>query len=298
MGIETHTTLLEKQTEKELTLNFANRLKNTVIKPNAGKSHIPLVSNLLERDRQVFEYDHKAIGHMPEEFKELSKVLNYGVNGSPPIFDFNTQKLNKIKAFLYHLSDGAGNSIVLYQHKYPISLHKKSRRSFFSINGRTLTKVPYDSIDINDTIDFFYFENKHYALNIALLERFYGLEKVIDNLAASATPMILALSILDMSGTSSPNDIFKDMHKDRAFMRRLAMVSKGDIVKKGISITQIQQVISQFPILGRNIKIDKNLVQLKNKDHKRYFIRLLNNEASFAALNNAPFLAVEKDPAS
>lgn len=298
VGIKTYTVLLESPTEKELTSNFAKKLEDTVVKPNSGKSQIPLVSNLLERDRQVFEYDHASIGHLPIEFIELSKVLNYGINGSPTNFDFNTQKLHEIKALMYHLSDGAGNSVVLYQHKYPISLHKKSKRSFFSTNGRTLKKVSYDSIDINDTIDFFYFNNKYYSLNISLLERFYGLEKVIDNLAASATPMILALSILDTSGISTPNDIFKDMHKDRSFMRRLAMVSKGDIVKTGISISQIQQVAAQFPILGRNIQIQNNLVRLKNKDHKRYFIRLLNNEASFAALNNLPFLAVEKDPAN
>nr|WP_272884472.1 Kiwa anti-phage protein KwaB-like domain-containing protein [Escherichia coli] len=95
-----------------------------------------------------------------------------------------------------------------------------------------------------------------------------------------------------------PLDIFKDMYKDRAFMRRLAMVSKGNLVKTGVSVPQIQQVMQKFPVFQRNIDLTGGLINLNTKDQKRYFIRLLNNEASFAALDNSPFLAVEKDSAA
>lgn len=94
-----------------------------------------------------------------------------------------------------------------------------------------------------------------------------------------------------------PLDIFKDMYKDRGFMRRLAMISKGNLVQTGVSIPQIQQVMQQFPVFQRNIDLSGGLVSLNTKDQKRYFIRLLNNEASFAALDNSPFLAIEKDSA-
>ncbi|MBJ6584344.1 Kiwa anti-phage protein KwaB-like domain-containing protein, partial [Enterobacter roggenkampii] len=152
--------------------------------------------------------------------------------------------------------------------------------------------------DINDTIDFFFFQNKYYALNIKLLERMYGLESVIDNLANNSTPLIISLGIVNTQGMPAPLDIFKDMYKDRAFMRRLAMVSKGSLVQTGVSIPQIQQVMQQFPVFQRNIDLTGGLVNLNTKDQKRYFIRLLNNEASFAALDNSPFLAVEKDSAA
>ncbi|EJI2072170.1 DUF4868 domain-containing protein, partial [Escherichia coli] len=53
-----------------------------------------------------------------------------------------------------------------------------------------------------------------------------------------------------------------------------------------------------FPILGRNIIINQaGLIELSTKRQKLYFIRLLNNEASFTALDQEPFLAVGKDPA-
>ena len=297
-GLVVNRALLEPQAEKEITKAFIKKLQEEVIIPNAGKASTPLVSTLLERDRQVFEYDYPAIGHLPAEFKEIEKVLTYGVNSSPAPFNFSTQNLSSVKGLIYHISDGAGVSVILYQHKYPVALHRKTRSSFCSFNGRTLDKVKNDAIDISDTIDVFYFSNKFYTLNVGLLERLYGLQQVIDNLAHSATPMILALNIINVSNMQAPSDVFKDMYKDRAFMRRLAMISKGNIVKSGVRISQIKQVMSQFPVFNRSIDLSGGLVNLNTKDQKRYFIRLLNNEASFAALDNTPFLAVEKDSAA
>ena len=287
---------LEPNAEKDLTTSFSKSLINNIIEPNRGKVAVPLVSTLLERDKQVFEYDHLAINHLPIEFTKMNNVLNFGVNGNATQFDFATQSLTSVKAVIYHLCDG--NSVVIYQHKYPVSLHKKTKKSFLSLNGRTLDKITHDSIDINDTIDFFFFQNKYYALNIKLLERMYGLESVIDNLANNSTPLIINLGIVNTQGMPVPLDIFKDMYKDRAFMRRLAMVSKGNLVKTGVSVPQIQQVMQKFPVFQRNIDLTGGLINLNTKDQKRYFIRLLNNEASFAALDNSPFLAVEKDSAA
>jgi hypothetical protein len=56
--------------------------------------------------------------------------------------------------------------------------------------------------------------------------------------------------------------------------------------------------MQKFPVFQRNIDLTGGLINLNTKDQKRYFIRLLNNEASFAALDNSPFLAVEKDSAA
>lgn len=290
--------LLEPAAEAAMTAAFSDKLSNIVITPNTGKTSVPLVSALIERDKQVFEYDHQTINHLPAEFALMRSVLSFGVQGNPPPFDFSTQQLSTVKGLIYLLSDGAGSSVILYQHKYPVSLHKKTKRSYLSINGRTLDKVSYDSIDINDTIDFFFFSGKFYALNIALLERFYGLERVIDNLANAATPLILNLNIININGLANPTDIFKDMYKDRAFMRRLAMVAQSTLIQRGLTINQILLVTNDFPIFSRTIDLTGGLVNLTTKEQKRNFIRLLNNEASFAALDHAPFLAVDKDSAA
>lgn len=59
---------LEPNAEQDLTTSFSKSITKNVIEPNRGKTAVPLVSTLLERDKQVFEYDHLAINHLPFEF--------------------------------------------------------------------------------------------------------------------------------------------------------------------------------------------------------------------------------------
>ncbi|MYO85954.1 DUF4868 domain-containing protein [Salmonella enterica subsp. enterica serovar Typhimurium] len=291
---------LEPGAEQKLTQSFSRSLKRDVVDPNTGQNTLPLVSSLLSRDKQVHEYDHQVINYLPPALAKMADVLSFGVNNTPTDFDFAQQNLSTVKGIVYYLCDGQGNGVVVYQHKYPIALHKKTKLSYFSANGRTLDEVTHDSIDINGNVDFFYFDNKYYALNINLLERAYGLEQVINNLAANATPHIIALNILDVSNHPNPADIFNDMHRNRNFMRRLATTANSPLLQNGtINIANIQTLIQNFPILGRNIIINQaGLIELSSKKQKLYFIRLLNNEASFTALNLEPFLAVGKDSAA
>ncbi|MBK0003390.1 Kiwa anti-phage protein KwaB-like domain-containing protein [Erwinia sp. S38] len=298
--VSTYRVALEPGAESKLTVSFSQSLIRDVINPNIGQNALPLVSSLLNRDKQVHEYDHLAINYLPAELALMANVLNFGVNNTPPDFDFSQQNLSSVKGIIYYLSDGQGNNVVVYQHKYPISLHKKTRLSYFSANGRTLDEVSHDSIDINGNVDFFYFNNKYYVLNISLLERAYGLEQVINNLAANATPHIIALNILDVANQQNPLDIFNDMHKNRNFMRRLATTANSPLLQNGtVTIASIQTLIQNFPVLGRNIIFNQaGLIELSSQNQKLYFIRLLNNEASFTALNQEPFLAVGKDSAA
>lgn len=298
--INVYRVALEPGAEQKLTLSFSDSLKRDVINPNIGLNALPLVSSLLSRDKQVHEYDYQVINHLPPALAKMAEVLNFGVNNTPPDFDFARQNLSSVKGIIYYLCDGQGNGVVTYQHKYPISLHKKTKLSYFSANGRTLDEVTYDSIDINGNVDFFYFNNKYYALNISLLERSYGLEQVINNLAANATPHIINLNILDVTNQQNPLDIFNDMHKNRNFMRRLATTANSPLIQNGaITIAKIQTLIQKFPILGRNIIFNQTgLIELSSQKQKLYFIRLLNNEASFTALDQEPFLAVGKDSAA
>jgi len=297
-NVELYRAGLEKQAEVDLTTSFVDSLTSVVIVPNKGKASVPKVSTLVDRDKNVFEYDHQTINYLPQEFKLMNEVSSSGVNSSIPDFDFSRQNMTDIKGVIYHVCDGSGGGIVIYQHKYTVSLHRITGKSFFSVNGRTLKTVNYNVIDINNTIDFFYFNNNYYAINISLLERSYGLKNVIDNIASSIVPAIVNLNIINTQGIANPNDLFLDMYNDRSFMRRLAMVAKCGVVQNGITINIVKTLMKQFPVFGRELNISNNLLQLNNKKSKRCFIRLLNNEASFTAIDGTPFLAVEKDPAT
>jgi hypothetical protein len=289
--------LLEPNARKDLTENFKINLLEKVINPNKGKSYIPKVSTLLERDKQVFEYDSSNIGYTPIEFPLISGVLQHGLNSNIKSFDFRKDKLTSVKGVIYYLSIPSGENIVLYQHKYKISIHKSTKKSYISLNGTTLDKVNLEIIDINNTIDIFYYDNKFFTLNVNLLENKYGLMNVIQNIANQTVPKILKMGIIDITNIANPSDIFKELEDDKTSMKRLAMISKGNIIKNPLTIQQVQNVISNFPVMRNNLKIKNGKIPLTSKNKKRLFIRLLNNEASFAALDNSPFLAVEKDPA-
>lgn len=298
-GFDLRRVTLEQAAEASLTTSFKKTLEDKVIKPNSGASSVPLVSTLVDRGNKVFEYDHQTLNHLPVEFTKISDVLNQGVLSNTPKFDFSTQKLSDVKGFIYHLCDGAGNSVVVYQHKYQVTMHRKTKASYFSLNGRTLDKIDYDSIDINGNIDFFYFNSKYYCIDIKVLERNYGLEQVINNMASQSIPSILNLNLFDCSNIQNPQDIFKDMYHDRSFMRRLSQIRSSTLVSNGsITIQMVDAVRQQFPVFQRNLNVTNGFIDMTTKEHKRYFIRLLNNEASFAALNQEPFLAVDKDSAA
>lgn len=247
--------LLEKKAREDLTENFKKNLIDKVIKPNRGKSYIPKVSTLLERDKQVFEYDSLNIGYTPIEFPLISGILQLGLNSNVKSFDFRKDKLTSVKGVLYYLSIPSGENIVLYQHKYQISIHKSTKKSYISLNGTTLDKVNLEIIDINNTIDIFYYDKKFFTLNVNLLENKYGLMNVIQNIANKTVPEILKLGIIDLTNATNPSDIFKELEDDKISMKRLAMISKGNIIKNPLTIQQVQNVISNFPVMDKNLKI-------------------------------------------
>lgn len=149
----------------------------------------------------------------------------------------------------------SGENIVLYQHKYQISIHKSTKKSYISLNGTTLDKVNLEIIDINNTIDIFYYDKKFFTLNVNLLENKYGLMNVIQNIANKTVPEILKLGIIDLTNATNPSDIFKELEDDKISMKRLAMISKGNIIKNPLTIQQVQNVISNFPVMDKNLKI-------------------------------------------
>ncbi|MGV2470389.1 Kiwa anti-phage protein KwaB-like domain-containing protein, partial [Bacillus subtilis] len=88
-------------------------------------------------------------------------------------------------------------------------------------------------------------------------------------------------------------------YHDRSFMRRLSQIRSSTLVSNGsITIQMVDAVRQKFPVFQRNLNVTNGFIDMTTKEHKRYFIRLLNNEASFAALNQEPFLAVDKDSAA
>jgi len=164
-----------------------------------------------------------------------------------------------------------------------------------SMSGNVLQEVERDVIDVRKDFDFFFYNGKHYVLNLSLLESSYGLNTIIDNMVSLVVPNIVSLNIINMANIPIPNSIFDEVKTNRTYMKKLAKIQGAGLPP--VTISQVQTILNDFPKFGRELNIVNNLVDLDSKRKKMFFIRLLNDEAVRTALTNSIYLAEERESA-
>jgi hypothetical protein len=285
---------LDQNAQADLALNFKTSFQTEVIDIATGISTLTKISALATSSHDIYEYD--IIPKAPI-FDAIEAIARLTTSTGTQAFDFATQSLEAVKGIVIKLTDG-NTSLYLYQHKFPIALHKKSKLSFMSSQGNILKRVGYDVIDINKNIDFFMYNGTHYIVNIKRLESSYGLDVVINNMVNQAIPLIVGLNIIDISSHTNPLEIFDDLKKNRSCMRKIAKILNGRILSSGLTIPQIINVCNDFPVFGRGISFTNNLIDLSSQKKKLIFIRMLNDEAVRSALTNDVSLAENRESAA
>lgn len=285
---------LDPNAQTDLASSFKASFQSEVIDISIGLSALTKISSLANSSNNVYEYD---IVPKAPIFETIELISHLTVSSAIHAFDFATQPLEKVKGIVIKLTDGNTN-LYLYQHKFPIALHKKSKLSFMSAQGNILKRVGYDVIDINKNIDFFMYNGVHYVVNIKRLEASYGLDAVINNMVNQAIPLIVALNVIDMSAHAKPLEIFDDLKKNKSSMRKIAKILNGRILSVGLTIPQIINVCNDFPVFSRGITFNNNLVDLSSQKKKLIFIRMLNDEAVRSALTNDVSLADDRESAA
>lgn len=283
---------LDSLAQQEITDNFKNKIRDEIVFKTNGLSSIDLVSSLSSKNDDIYEHD---MPQQSQEFKLIEDISKLTVSSNPSIFDFSVNDLSEVRGLVIKLSDGNDN-IYLYQHKYAISLHKKSKLSFMKSNsGNVLIGIDRDVLDIRKDFDFFFYQAKHYINNLSLLEREYGLNAIIDNMVNLAIPRIISMNIINMVGIGNQNAFFDEVKSNRTYMRKLAKIHKNGV--PAVNIVQIQKILTDFPKFGRELNIVNNLLELNSKRKKMFFIRLLNDEAVRSALTNKVYLADDRESA-
>lgn len=285
---------LDPSAQTDLASSFKAGFQSEVIDISIGLSALKKISSLANSSNNIYEYDITPKAPIFETIELISRLT---VNSAVRAFDFATQPLENVKGIVIKLTDG-NNNLYLYQHKFPIALHKKSKLSFMSAQGNILKRVGHDVIDINKNIDFFMYNGVHYVVNIKRLEISYGLDAVINNMVNQAIPLIVALNVIDMSAHAKPLEIFDDLKKNKSSMRKIAKILNGRILSAGLTITQIINVCNDFPVFSRGITLNNNLVDLSSQKKKLTFIRMLNDEAVRSALTNDVSLADDRESAA
>lgn len=283
---------LDPTAQGNLTAHFKKKIEDEIVIKTSGLASIPLVSSLSSKGGEVYEYDILPVA---DELAIVAQISQLRVSSNPTTFDFSTHKLSDVKAIVLKISDG-NDSVYIYQHKYPISLHKKSGLSFMkSMSGNVLKEVEHDVIDVRKDFDFFFYNGKHYVLNLSLLESSYGLNTIIDKMVSLVVPDIVNLNIINMANIPIPNSIFDEVKPNRTYMKKLAKIQGAGLPP--VTISQVQTILNDFPKFGRELSVVNNLVDLDSKRKKMFFIRLLNDEAVRTALTNSIYLAEERESA-
>lgn len=285
---------LDPTAQIDLASNFKTSFQKEVIDISIGATSLKKVSSLASSVNEIYEYD---ITPKAEIFLIIEAISQLTVASSVAAFNFATQPLEDVKGIVVKLTDGT-SSLYLYQHKFPVALHRKSRLSFVSTQGNILKRVGRDVIDINKNIDFFMVNGIHYIVDMKKLERSYGFDLIINNMVAQAIPLIVGLNVIDLSTHPTPLNIFDDIKQNKSGMRKIAKILNGRVLVAGITIPQIQNVCSAFPIFARNIFFSNNLVDLGSQKKKLFFLRMLNDEAVRSALTNDVSLADDRESAA
>jgi hypothetical protein len=285
---------LDPTAQADLASNFKASFQREVIDLSTGVTTLAKVSSLASSSNNIYEYD---ILPKAPVFLVMEAISQLTVASNIPAFNFATQPLENVKGIVVKLTDG-NTKLYLYQHKFPIALHKKSNLSFMSSQGNILKRVGYDVIDINKNIDFFMVGGMHYVVNIKRLESSYGLDVVINNMVAQAIPLIIGLNVIDVSSHPDPLKLFDDLKKNKSSMRKIAKILNGRVLTTGITISQIITVCQDFPVFGRDVSVINNLVDLSSQKKKLMFIRMLNDEAVRSALTNDVSLADDRESAA
>ncbi|AAO54619.1 DUF4868 domain-containing protein [Pseudomonas syringae group genomosp. 3] len=285
---------LDSNAQTDLASNFKASFRSEVIDISTGLSVLTKISSLFNSSNNVYEYDILPKAPIFETIELISLLT---VSSTVNSFDFATQPLEKVKGMVIKLTDGNTN-LYLYQHKFPIALHRKSKLSFMSTQRNILKRVGHDVIDINKNIDFFMYNGVHYIVNVKRLEASYGLDAVINNMVNQVIPLIVSLNVIDMSAHANPLEIFDDLKKNKSSMRKIAKILNGRILSVGLTIPQIINVCNDFPVFSRGITFSNNFVDLSSQKKKLIFIRMLNDEAVRSALTNDVSLADDRESAA
>jgi hypothetical protein len=284
---------LDPSAQNSLTTKFTKKIEEDIINKTSAISSLNPVSSLMNKGNEIYTYD---ITPPADEFTIIEKISKLIASSNTQPFNFSVDSFSDIKGIVLHLTDG-NESIFLYQHTYQVSLHKKSGLSFLkSMNGNLLTEVNHDVIDVRKDFDFFYYKGIHYICNIKVLENYYGLNAIIDNMVKLAIPKIVSLNIIDVSGVADPLTIFDDMKSNRGCMRKLAKIQNNNLPP--ITMQQISVILTDFPKFGRELTILNNRIELSSQKKKLLFIRLLNDEAVRSALTNDVSLADDRESAT
>ena len=245
------------------------------------------ISEADERKNVIYQYD---LNERPSELSVISTLLE---NQTQPVFNFNRDNINDIKAYIVMIGNDE-NKLLLYKKHYPISLIKRGSYMLRKCDER-FVRFNEELIRLDNNFQFFSLNENLFIKDLDQLERFFGFHDVIKREAMDSIAKIEQANIL------ADIDVLKESVENITFARKLTKLSENSPVLGGnIPIQTVIQFTKTNPALTGRLKYnhDESKIVLDTKSSQNLFIKLLNDDYLKSELTQMYYDSLAKDKIS
>jgi hypothetical protein len=221
-----------------------------------------------DRINVIYRYD--LIDDMPDQFR----LMKLALAGVVEDFKSGVDKLEELEGIVAVLGV-ADNKMAIYQHHYPVSLIKpgKSINIFKPGEGQRFKELTEKVVKINTKFHFALVDDEIYVLDLGVLERFYGFQRAMRNIAE------VAIRKIEGSGILESSEFLAGRADEGAFLKKLVQVSKKSPVLNLIPNEGIVEFAKHHPSLSKKLKVSVggNSFSLKTKTSQDAFLAMLSD---------------------
>lgn len=242
------------------------------------------ISEADERKNVVYQYD---LDEIPLELAVIATLLE---NGNQPVFNFDRDSINDIKAYIVILGNNQ-TKLLLYKQHYPISVIRRDAYMLRKVKER-FVRFNEELIRLDNNFQFFSFNGTLFIKDLDKLERFFGFHDVIKKEALNSIARIERANILE------DTDVLTESLENITFARKLTKLSMHSPVLTGdIPVQAVIQFTKTNPALTGKLKYNhgESKIILDTKKSQNLFIKLLNDDYLKSELTQMYYDSLAKD---
>jgi hypothetical protein len=176
---------------QELSADLIKIFQETINRKffNNDELNFSNISVALETNNSAFYYD---IDEFPAK---LAVLQDFDTWADYDEFSFTNDDLESIKAILITIGN-QDNYFTIFKHVYPVTIVRQDKMLGFVPIGNRFEKLNSNILQINNSIDFIYAEDKLVVNNIKTFSAAYGYKDIIMNQAREKIQLIGGLDLI------------------------------------------------------------------------------------------------------